>query len=316
VGYRAPFPVELHQVEYVKLIFQLESDTYFDLPQFGLLQLRRELFQTLKVWEFEGHDVVPLKQLLQPELSSDPVVVRQVQKPAPAVVISPDISQYGLIEPHQHLTFSCVFVGTGIAAIVPFIALISRMQGMGLYHGDGTFRLTKIDVEDGRGSLSLFWAAGDSFENLMPPVNTLAWWLERQPPLHSLTNLKIISPVRALHKGKPLFKANFAAIFPYILRRVSSLITAHSGVETVADPAYLLNVSKQVKSEGKPLMWKDWRHLKLSSGGQGLGGLFGTLSLEGDSLSELWWLLYLGQLFNIGKGAAYGSGQYSINIVE
>lgn len=313
MGYRAPFPIELHQVEYVKLNFRLEIDTYFDLPQFGLLQLRRELFQALRLLEAEDTDTTQLKQLLQPEISYDPVVVRQVQKPAPAVVISPDVSQYGLIEPQQCLTLPVLFVGSGVRAVAPFIALVGQLQRHGLYNGHGTFRLAGVEVEDGSGVMSPLWSAGDSFENMIPPVNTLAWWLERQLPPTSSACLEIISPVRTLHKGKPLFKSHFAAIFPYILRRVSSLVTAHAGVEIVNDPVCLLDCSIRVESVGKPLLWKDWRSLKSSREGQGLGGLVGTLDLEGDGLVELWWLLYLGQLFNIGKGAAYGAGQYGIN---
>jgi len=207
VGYRSPFPVELQRVEYVKLNFQLEIDTYFDLPQFGLLQLRRELHQALRSMTASGRDLAQLKKLLQPELSSDPIVVRQVQKPAPAVVISPDVSQYGLIEPQQHLTLPVVFVGCGVGTVAPFIALICQLQRQGLYRGHGTFRLTRVDVEDGSGVMSPLWSAGDSIETLTAPVNTLAWWLERQSPPTLSANLEVVSPIRALHKGKPLFKS-------------------------------------------------------------------------------------------------------------
>ena len=69
MGYRAPFPVALQQVEYAKLYFHLEIDTYFDLPQLGLLQLRRELMQAMKSLSVDA-DISQLKQLLQPELSA------------------------------------------------------------------------------------------------------------------------------------------------------------------------------------------------------------------------------------------------------
>ena len=309
MGYRAPFPVALQQVEYAKLYFHLEIDTYFDLPPLGLLQLRRELMQAMKSLSV-GTDILQLKQLLQPELSADPVVLRQVQKPAPALVMSPDIKYYGLIEPKQQLVLPVLFIGSGVRGIIPFVTLLQQLEKQGLYHGSGTFRLVDIDVEDGSGSRSHFWTADNSLFELTPPVSNLAWWLERQSPLTDHVDFEVISPIRALHKGKPQFKAHFSAIFPLILRRVSALIGAHAGVDLVDDPGYFFDLASQVKSIGKPLSWKDWRALKSQRNTQNLGGLMGTLRLEGIALEELWWLLHLGSLFNIGKGAAYGAGQY------
>ncbi len=312
MGYRAPFPVVLQQVEYAKLYFHLEIDTYFDLPLLGLLQLRRELMQAMKSLSVDD-DISQLKQLLQPDLSSDPVVLRQVQKPAPALVISPDISCHGLIEPKQQLVLPVLFIGSGVRGIVPFISLLQQLEKQGLYHGSGTFKLVNIDVEDGSGSTSLFWSVGTPLSDLTPPVNNLAWWLERQSPLSDHVDFEVMSPIRALHRGKPLFETHFSDIFPLILRRVSALVSAHAGIDLIDDPGYFFDLASQVKSIEKPLNWKDWRVLKSQRSTQKLGGLMGTLDLEGMALEELWWLLHLGRLFNIGKGAAYGAGQYRMN---
>lgn len=312
MGYRAPFPVALQQVEYTKLYFYLESDTYFDLPQSGLLQLRRELMQALKSLS-DATVTAQLKQLLQPELSPDPVVLRQVQKPAPALVISPDVLQYGLIEPKQRLVLPVLFIGSGVRSVIPFVLLLLHLEKQGLYHGNGTFHLAGIEGEDGSGTKSHLWSAGESLAHLITPVSNLAWWLERQRPLTESVIFEAVSPIRILHKGKPLFKAHFSGIFPHILRRVSALTAAHAGVEVIDDPGYFLDLTAQVNSVGKPLRWDDWRTLKSASGGHRLGGLMGTLALSGSGLAELWWLLDLGRLFNIGKGAAYGAGQYRIN---
>jgi hypothetical protein len=312
VGYRAPFPVALQQVEYTKLYFHLEIDTYFDLPPLGLLQLRRELMQALKSLSVDV-DILLLKQLLQPELSVDPVVLRQVQKPSPALVISPDIFQSGLIEPKQQIILPVLFIGSGVRSVVPFITLLLQLEKQGLYHGSGTFRLVDIEAEDGSGTKLHIWSAGSSCYDLTPPLSNLAWWLERQPPLTEHVEFEVISPIRALQKQKPLFRAHFSSIFPHILRRVSSLAAAHGGVELIDNPEYFFDLVARVKSVGKPLVWQDWRTLKSQRGRQNLGGLTGTLNLEGVVLEELWWLLHLGRLFNIGKGATYGAGQYRMN---
>jgi len=312
VGYRAPFPAELNQVEYVKLYFHLEIVGSFNLPVYGLLQLRRELLQSLKSLSVQhGEDFSgQLKQLLQPDLSDDPVLLRQIQKPPPAVVFSPDSSQHGLFEPQQRIVLPVLFIGCGIKTIDPFICLLQHLGGQGLYHDSGQFVLEGVEAEDGSGLRSMLWFAGKS---LTPPVSHLSWWLERQPSLGDSVELEIVTPLRLLRQRKPLFKVDFADIFPYLLRRVTALLASYGGFELVADSGRLIALAKQAKLSENCLVWNDWRTLKYEDGGQNLGGLQGHFRVSGDELTELLWILQLGSLFNFGKGAAYGAGQYCLN---
>ncbi|MDA3903036.1 MAG: CRISPR system precrRNA processing endoribonuclease RAMP protein Cas6 [Desulfuromusa sp.] len=312
--YHAPFPADLQQVEYVKLYFHLEINHYFDLPVLGLLQLRRELLQALKTIPDQNKNgfVEQLKQLLQPDLPDDPVLLRQIQKPAPALVISPDITQYGLIEPKQRIVLPVLFIGSGINVIDPFVCLIQHLGTQGLCHGSGQFMLEGVETEDGSGVRSMLWFAGKQLGKLTPPVCDLSWWLERQAYSGDSIQFEIISPLRLLHQGKPLFKAEFATIFPFLLRRVTTLLAGHAGVELIYDPARLISLASRVESLGNKLYWKDWRALIQDQGAQKLGGLMGNLTIGGDNLAELMWILQLGSFFNFGKGAAYGAGQYRL----
>ena len=315
MGYYAPFPAELQQVEYVKLYFHLEISAYFDLPVLGLLQLRRELLQAFKHLSAQGKSdcVTELKQLLQPDLPDDPVLLRQIQRPAPPLVISPDISQHGLIEPKQRIILPVLFVGSGINAIDPFIFLLQHLGTQGLHHGSGQFVLEGVEAEDGSGVKSMLWFAGQQTNSLSPPICRLSWWLERQHSSGKSVQLEIITPLRLLHQGKPLFKAEFANIFPFLLRRVTALLTGHADVELSLDPAYLISISRQIEGYENHLFWKDWRTLKSERGAQNLGGLMGHFSVENDALTGLLWILQLGSLFNSGKGSTYGAGQYRLN---
>jgi len=315
VGYYAPFPAELQQVEYVKLYFHLEICNYFDLPALGLLQLRRELLQALKNLSAQGESdcAAELKQILQPDLPADPVLLRQIQRPTPPLVISPDISQHGLIEPKQRIILPVLFVGSGINAIDPFISLLQHLGAQGLYHGSGQFVLEGVEAEDGSGVRSMLWFAGKQTNRLSPPICRLAWWLERQHSPGKSVQIEIITPLRLLHQGKPLFKAEFANIFPFLLRRVTTLLAGHTEVELNLNPADLISISRQVTLYENHLFWKDWRALKGERGDQNLGGLIGHLCVEGETLSELLWILQLGSFFNFGKGSTYGAGQYRLN---
>ena len=314
MGYNAPFPAELQQVEYVKLYFHLEISSYFDLPFLGLLQLRRELLQALRTFPAQERSgfVSGLKQLLQPSLPNDPALLRQIQKPAPAMVISPEVSRSGLIEPKQKIVLPVLFVGSGVHAIDPFVSLLQYLGTLGLYRGTGQFVLEGVEAEDGSGVKSMLWFDKKQAGQLTPPVCNLSWWLERQAGLDNSVRLEIMTPLRLLSRGKPLFKAQFSSIFPFIMRRVTALLAGHAGVELSFDPARLISLASQVKLLENQLLWQDWRTLKMEQRDQNLGGLMGSLTIAGDELAELLWILQLGSLSNFGKGAAYGAGQYRL----
>ena len=318
MGYQAPFPAELQQVEYVKLYFHLEFSCYFDLPMSGLLQLRRELLQALKTLPDQDNsdDVRQLRRLLQPPLPVDPVLLRQIQKPAPALVIFPDISQYGLIEPKQRIILPILFIGSGIDTIDSFVYLLQHLGSRGLYHGSGQFVLEGVEAEDGSGLRSMLWFDGKQQARLTPPVCNFSWWLERQGWPGDSIKFEMITPLRLLHLGKPLFNAGFANIFPFLLRRVTTLLSGYAGVELPLDPKRLIFLANQVESLENHLYWKDWRAMKREQGTQNLGGLMGSLSVTGSELTELIWILQLGSFLNFGKGATYGAGQYHLNRIN
>ena len=105
-------------------------------------------------------------------------------------------------------------------------------------------------------------------------------------------------------------------MFPFILRRVSALLAHYGQVELVHDARHFQALAQQIVTDENHLRWKDWRRLRNHQGGQNLGGLVGSLDLSGGALNDLSWVLHLGSLFNIGKGAAFGAGQYVLTVPE
>lgn len=313
MSYLSPLPSELQQVEYVQLYFHLQVKDTFDLPFLALLQLRRELLhaiRTLAVWG-DGSDAEQLKQLFQPPLSSDPLIRRQAQKPAPAFILSPDPQIQGLLKAKQIIVLPVLFLGRGVQSIDAFVSLLQQLGQQGLYHGRGQFLLEGIESEDASGVRAMLWSQGQQ-SPLSPPVSDLHWLLERKLLAADRLVLEVVSPLRLLQQKKPLFEADFSDLFPFILRRTSAMLTCHAGVEVVKNPQHLLELSRQVIVTDNGLNWCDWRRLHGSEQGQDLGGLLGRIKLQGEGLTELGWLLQLGSLFNLGKGAPYGAGQYRL----
>ena len=313
MGYQVPFPSELQQVEYVKLYFQLELVTSLKLPALALLQLRRELLQALRSFpELNADFFRQVQQLLSPALATDPVIQRLVQKPAPALVISPLQILEKELSANDVIVLPIIFIGSGMNTIDSFIKLLSHLGDCGLIHGRGKFFISSISGEDGSGHCLNVELTQSAQGKTVFPVNNLKWWLERQEQLPGVVEIELISPMRCIKKSKPLFKAEFVEVFPFILRRITSLIASHIGVEFRYDVARLLSVAATIKGVNNRLEWQDWRTLKSDDRHQSLGGLMGTITIRGDDLCELMWVLQLGTLFNCGKGAAYGAGQYRL----
>lgn len=309
-----PLPEELERVEYAQLYFHLQISDYFDLPALGLLQLRRELLQALAAL-LETDQLIDVRQaraLLQPPLPDDHRLKRLVQKPAPAFVLKPDISRQGLIEPKEQLVLPALFVGAGLNGCELFARLLEQLGNHGLYRGTGQFSLAGVEAADASGSRAMLWSKEEPQRNLIPPISDLLWWLQRQKVGGEMLSLQFTSPLRLLRQKKPLFKPDFADIFPHILRRVTAMLASHAAVEVISDPVGLIQQATQVEVVANHLQWQDWRRLRRDSGSQELGGLRGELRLKGPGLAEILWVLQLGSLFNLGKGAGYGAGQYGL----
>ncbi|WP_303720508.1 CRISPR system precrRNA processing endoribonuclease RAMP protein Cas6 [Malonomonas rubra] len=312
MSYLAPIPEELQQVEYVKLYFHLQLKDTFDLPQAALLQLRRELLQALKTLEgWGGEDIALLKNLLQPPVSQDPQVRRIAQKPAPAFVLQPNLDICGHIEAQQRIVLPVLFVGQAVQAVNAFVSLWEMLGQQGLYYGSGRFQLEGVESEDASGVRAMLWSEGCKV-SITPPVSELHWWLERQPAVEEWLALEIVSPMRLLKKGKPLFRADFKELFPFLLRRVSALLTSHADVEIIKEPRFWQAIADAAREAENSLQWHDWRTLHGPEKSQDLGGLMGRICLTAEGLEEILWILRLGSLFNVGKGAAYGFGQYRL----
>lgn len=306
-----PRPAELQHVEYVQLYFHLELCDYFDLPPLAVLQLRRELLQAHRAIRDSGLVglATKLQNLLRPAPPADPRLRRQVQTPAPGLVLRPDISLHGLIEPKQRIVLPVLFIGTAILQIEAFCRLLEQLGSQGLFKGAGRFRLEAVESEDASGVRAMLWMREEGARRLTPPISDLLWWLERQSPESERLRLEVITPLRVLKQGKPLFRTTFSELFPFLMRRVSGLLAVHAGVEVVANPGYLCTLAEAVEEVDNRLLWNDWRDLQQQDGSQELGGLSGSLELHGGALIDLYWLLQLASLFGCGKGAAYGAGQ-------
>jgi hypothetical protein len=307
------WPEALQHVDGVRVCFALDFISPCVVQPADFLEIGR-ILRSAGRQGLDSHDAFANQQwkaLFQPALSDDPIARRKFQKPAPAFVVTIPIMQKRILQGGECLELEVLFLGTGIPLIHEFLRSLIQLGHLGLSAGEGRFAVTNVRSRGPDGSESLMWRQHEPLETLTCSVQPLTWLLQDESIINDVT-IKFITPTRLLVDGKPLRKPLFTHIFPFMLRRVTSMLHAHSGVEVLDDPTCLLVKSRELNVVETRLKWHDWRSL---SGQQGLvvGGFIGEMTLEGQVLEEVYWVLAVASLFGLGKGATYGAGQFTIS---
>ena len=315
----ADIPRELQGVDFALTRFQLEFQDSFRISREVLLCLRRDLLQAARLVlsrnaSAEGND--RFSALFDPPLPDDPVALRRHQRPGAPFALLPEPDGTGEYEAGDLLDLQVAFWGAGIQSIGDFARTLRVLGRLGLHRGEGTFELAAIIAEDAAGNRSRIWSEGEDLKDLAPPVCNARWWLESDQSGGSGVDLEFITPARLLSQGKPLFRPSFGKLFPFILRRVTSMMHNHCGLEMTMEAQSLLRSAAQVETRENRLRWEDWKTLTGEEKVQDLGGVCGLLRLEGDALAEIFWILKMGSLLNIGKNAAFGAGHYRLRSRE
>jgi hypothetical protein len=250
------------------------------------------------------------RAIFQPPLSSDPVARRKYQKPAPAFVVTMPITRAETFDAGDQFELEVLFIGTGIPLIQDFLRSFIHLGRLGLVAGEGRFEVSELYSKESDGAERVAWRQHEPLEAIAFTVQPLSWLLQIER-IAKTVMVKFTTPTRLIVDGKPLRKPSFSQVFPFMLRRATSMLYAHGGVEVLDDSARLLQQVRDLSVVESKLYWHDWRSL---AGRQDLvlGGFLGAMSLQGQALKEIYWVLAVASLFGIGKGATYGGGRFTL----
>lgn len=303
-------------VEFAILHFRFEFSQSTLLSRQSLLQLRRELHRSARhLFALEGNEAAARSQfqaLFDPPLALDPVAQRRYQRPGPPLVLAIDPADAGDYHAGDPWTLKVLFWGQGAQYAADFARVLQCSARRGFGPGVESCELVAIESEDASGLRAPLWQEGQPLQRLTPVFCDLDWWLADWPQGCDL-RLEFQTPARILSAGRPVFRSNLAKLFPFILRRVTSMCHAHCGLDLLDDPAPLLRASNLVAERENTLVWTDWRCLDRGTELFDLGGLMGGLTLTGAAVEELAWVLQVGSLLNLGKGAAFGAGVFQLS---
>jgi hypothetical protein len=297
-------------IEFALVHFHLEFQERFRLSQEDMLRLRRDIWSVAS-HVLGGRSSDRFRILFDPPLPDDPVALRRFQRPGPPFALLPEPDRGEEFEVGDRFEIAASFWGRGVHSLGDFSLVLQALGKIGLRRGQGLFELVTIEAEDSSGHRFSIWREGAGFHLLAPPINEVGWWLSRGDKLEAVL-LEFLTPARLLSQGRPLFKIDFRRLFPFILRRVTSMFFAHCGREVIDDPAPLLVAAAQVHVGENALCWRDWRLLEGPGPVQDLGGVSGSLRLEGEALQVVLGILRVGSLMNVGKGAAFGAGRFRL----
>jgi hypothetical protein len=305
---------KLRQAAYLRCHFRLEFLRPVTLPQGALLQLRREFLTALKELKEQGGDALSsrIEPLFLPPLPAAQLLRTLVKSPPPGVVLSFDCLQAHTFQPGDSLVLTSLFIGDTITKAADFLTLLRFLGARGIYCGSGHYTVSHVQVENANGE-AVDLSAEESDELLMhSPVCDFKWWLDNLAQQEEQFTIEIFSPLRLQKGGKPVFRPDVAIFVDALTRRISSLLAYYCHIDIDHGQWELDAMLSKIGLSANTLRWQDWRQLQGEGKQQKIGGVLGRLELLNCGSLDLFYLLNLGQFFNLGKSAAFGSGQYRL----
>ncbi|MBN2645888.1 MAG: CRISPR system precrRNA processing endoribonuclease RAMP protein Cas6 [Desulfuromonadaceae bacterium] len=305
----------LHQAEFACLRFELVLQEGIEIDLATLLRLRRRL-RSAGQYALTGRLAQErLAALFEPPLPADPVAVKRYQKAGPAFVLQPTPDLCRFYSAGDVLCLPLVLWGQVHDRLVDLLAVFQALGVAGLRHDRGRFVLGRVQAQNSAGEWLTqseeLTRAGVGQGCSEVPIRDLHWWLNSTERLCDGAELVFQTPARLLSQGRPLFRPRFSTLFPFVLRRVSSLLYAHCRLELPVEAAELCRLAQGVEERENRLSWCDWRELDANDRSVPVGGVVGSVTLAGFADGELEALLKIGTLCNLGKNAAYGAGSYA-----
>ncbi|MDY0212083.1 MAG: CRISPR system precrRNA processing endoribonuclease RAMP protein Cas6 [Desulfuromonadaceae bacterium] len=298
----------LTQAEFAQLRFECRMGESTDIDMATLLRLRRRLRDAARKALQDRPNI--FRKLFEPSLPADPLALKRYQKGAPGFVLSPTATRSGHYVKGEILQLEVILFGDVHVKVLPLIEAFSTLGSAGLRLDSGRFELERVTSSDAAGVFSEVWSKHGAQNCQNVPLLDLGWWLEGQARVCGQFELVFNTPARLLTGGKPMFAPNFKRLYPFVLRRVTSMLYMHCGVEL--DP--LLFEMPDLTCTANKLYWHDWRELRGDVGASNpLGGVCGSLHMCGDITGVILSLLQLGSIMNLGKNAAFGAGSYRLD---
>ena len=133
------------------------------------------------------------------------------------------------------------------------------------------------------------------------------------PEAPTAVQIELVTPLRTKRRGRLLGPREFVAgdFLRQLWRRARDLSDAWGRAGEIRLPVPVGRWDCFDGSATCRVRWHDWsRYSSRQKTRMQMGGLVGSLRLDGEALEEWWPLLWIGQWFHLGKGTSMGLGCY------
>lgn len=231
-------------------------------------------------------------------------LVKQPFAPHPYVLRPPPEAGKG-----SPLRFGMTLIGRAVERLPLVAEAICRMGGRGLARERGRFRVDSIHSRlPGRAAPTVL-VEGDPPILLPEPeraVGRLGDFLVE--PDGDRIAVRIRAPLRIVRRGVLEEQLPFHVLVRALLRRASSLLEFHEGIDLDVDFKGLIARAEQVLTRDSSLRRENRvRYSVRQERRMNLAGISGTVVYQGD-LEPFLPLLALGQAVGVGKGTTFGLG--------
>lgn len=229
-------------------------------------------------------------------------------------VLDVDVPTHRDINEGDALRLGMTLVGPAIDLLPYLIQSMGRAGQRGLGARGGRFVLREVTAEAETGSgrwKSVFEAESGKYHRIagIPPK-------VEQPAPPGAIRIDLQTPLRIKRHGHFIGTADLlpADLVRHLLIRLASLAAFYGTSKAPFDWTESAPQAKDLQLTNKDLSWTDWtRYSSRQRTTMQMGGLVGTLTLDGPGIPALWPALWLGQWTHLGKGTSLGLGKYRVS---
>ncbi|KPA14050.1 CRISPR-associated protein Cas6, partial [Candidatus Magnetomorum sp. HK-1] len=243
------------------------------------------------------------------------VMKKQSHVPHPFVLSDISDLQKNEIKAGERFQFSMTLVGKSIDFVPYCVYAMICLGHSGIGKGRGKFKLLSIKEKDANNQCGDDIYVDDQlnmpqqFLNVDIVDNLIANYFNDTNKI----TLHFISPFRIKYHNKICDHIEFHIIIRSLIRRLANLAYFHCNSKCDIDFNDIIEKARSVKIFENKMSWYDWgRYSTRQKEWMKLGGLIGDITYEGN-ICEFIPFLILGTWVSVGKGTAFGLGNYRIS---
>jgi hypothetical protein len=231
--------------------------------------------------------------------SDNPLVQKRYQKPPLPFSFAfswPDTQLQHSRE--KFVEFRLVLLGRAITSLAMLLEGFRLLLDNGMFEG---CRVESAGSRDLQGNIR--WFSRNNGGDCIGELSLLSsGWIMESEPDSSRVDIELISPLRLLNNGKPVYEFSFRQFARTVMRKVSALAYYYGDYEFDIDFAGVSQQMEEISINEECFSYRN--DGKLS-------GVFGSGIYDGVS-GGMMPFLRLGSYFNVGKLSAFGMGQYRV----